>query len=176
MSSLCVFFFQAEDGIRDADVTGVQTCALPISVDARLGREQRRDGLTPGGDVRELVAHHRRQDAAPPVAGPDADERDTRRARDPAGNGELERVGSHGPDYRIVLNRGQAAVELENQALLLDRLGRRLGVIERLDGHLVEGLELTGRDRPQLVALRHAAYTYPIGRPAREPLSPRVYP
>src|SRR3989442_14907838 len=27
------FFFQAEDGIRDADVTGVQTCALPISCD-----------------------------------------------------------------------------------------------------------------------------------------------
>src|SRR6266540_6464830 len=26
----CVFFFQAEDGIRDRDVTGVQTCALPI--------------------------------------------------------------------------------------------------------------------------------------------------
>src|SRR5205807_7815823 len=27
---LCVFFFQAEDGIRDYKVTGVQTCALPI--------------------------------------------------------------------------------------------------------------------------------------------------
>src|SRR5690554_7620272 len=27
------FFFQAEDGIRDADVTGVQTCALPIFFD-----------------------------------------------------------------------------------------------------------------------------------------------
>src|SRR3989441_1508581 len=26
-----VFFFQAEDGIRDKLVTGVQTCALPIS-------------------------------------------------------------------------------------------------------------------------------------------------
>src|SRR5215208_1390479 len=26
-----VFFFQAEDGIRDGHVTGVQTCALPIS-------------------------------------------------------------------------------------------------------------------------------------------------
>ena len=25
-----MFFFQAEDGIRDYDVTGVQTCALPI--------------------------------------------------------------------------------------------------------------------------------------------------
>src|SRR5207249_9282680 len=26
------FFFQAEDGIRDRNVTGVQTCALPISL------------------------------------------------------------------------------------------------------------------------------------------------
>src|SRR5690606_39649767 len=29
--SLLYFFFQAEDGIRDFHVTGVQTCALPIS-------------------------------------------------------------------------------------------------------------------------------------------------
>src|SRR2546429_4986593 len=28
---VCFFFFQAEDGIRDVAVTGVQTCALPIS-------------------------------------------------------------------------------------------------------------------------------------------------
>ena len=27
---VCFFFFQAEDGIRDYKVTGVQTCALPI--------------------------------------------------------------------------------------------------------------------------------------------------
>src|SRR3989337_2004361 len=31
VSVLC-FFFQAEDGIRDATVTGVQTCALPIMI------------------------------------------------------------------------------------------------------------------------------------------------
>src|SRR5688572_21639426 len=32
MDSFCFFFFfQAEDGIRDLTVTGVQTCALPIS-------------------------------------------------------------------------------------------------------------------------------------------------
>src|SRR5437016_8035561 len=30
--SLFFFFFQAEDGIRDWSVTGVQTCALPIYV------------------------------------------------------------------------------------------------------------------------------------------------
>src|SRR5699024_11629278 len=28
----CFFFFQAEDGIRDRNVTGVQTCALPIYI------------------------------------------------------------------------------------------------------------------------------------------------
>src|SRR2546429_4322855 len=33
----CFFFFQAEDGIRDVAVTGVQTCALPISSEAELG-------------------------------------------------------------------------------------------------------------------------------------------
>src|SRR5437868_8854590 len=31
------FFFQAEDGIRDRNVTGVQTCALPISRPAPSG-------------------------------------------------------------------------------------------------------------------------------------------
>src|SRR2546425_13095629 len=32
--ALFFFFFQAEDGIRDKLVTGVQTCALPISLDS----------------------------------------------------------------------------------------------------------------------------------------------
>src|SRR6266542_4896800 len=35
-------FFLAEDGIRDAPVTGVQTCALPISLPFRIARELRR--------------------------------------------------------------------------------------------------------------------------------------
>src|SRR6266568_7640729 len=30
---IAIFFFQAEDGIRDGTVTGVQTCALPICLD-----------------------------------------------------------------------------------------------------------------------------------------------
>src|SRR5205085_4571095 len=32
------FFFQAEDGIRDLTVTGVQTCALPICMKASVTR------------------------------------------------------------------------------------------------------------------------------------------
>src|SRR5256886_11404221 len=34
------FFFQAEDGIRDLTVTGVQTCALPIYDSVRDGQAQ----------------------------------------------------------------------------------------------------------------------------------------
>src|SRR5258707_8337317 len=46
MPSSVFFFFQAEDGIRDIGVTGVQTCALPIlkrhkNVVAIFGRESR---------------------------------------------------------------------------------------------------------------------------------------
>src|SRR2546429_5384882 len=37
MFTTLLFFFQAEDGIRDVAVTGVQTCALPICVTRRVG-------------------------------------------------------------------------------------------------------------------------------------------
>src|SRR2546429_1585953 len=45
----CLFFFQAEDGIRDVAVTGVQTCALPISLSRVAGpiAAGRRHLLTP---------------------------------------------------------------------------------------------------------------------------------
>src|SRR5688500_19976637 len=63
------FFFQAEDGIRDYKVTGVQTCALPIWITSLTSRvvgsvpdgsgatvdtsasPQRRRGLKSTGDV-----------------------------------------------------------------------------------------------------------------------------
>src|SRR5437016_9665965 len=38
MDFFSVFFFQAEDGIRDWSVTGVQTCALPISESLSAGQ------------------------------------------------------------------------------------------------------------------------------------------
>src|SRR2546422_7019527 len=37
------FFFQAEDGIRDVAVTGVQTCALPIACQQKVDHYGRRD-------------------------------------------------------------------------------------------------------------------------------------
>src|SRR5260370_1947509 len=50
--STFVFFFQAEDGIRDSSVTGVQTCALPISRHhVRLRGGEGRGGGDPESDV-----------------------------------------------------------------------------------------------------------------------------
>src|SRR3989475_8100114 len=73
MSVLFFFFFQAEDGIRDLTVTGVQTCALPIyrAEEEQQGQKrgpgcqgmQRRE--TPG---RQRVRHSVRHPASPPCA------------------------------------------------------------------------------------------------------------
>src|SRR3712207_8509529 len=49
---LCLwfFFFQAEDGIRDIGVTGVQTCALPIFAQGNAeSRAQDEEPATDGG-------------------------------------------------------------------------------------------------------------------------------
>src|SRR3989475_5979212 len=46
------FFFQAEDGIRDLTVTGVQTCALPISRDIPNVAEEALKDLDESGIVR----------------------------------------------------------------------------------------------------------------------------
>src|SRR5439155_9849313 len=72
------FFFQAEDGIRDGHVTGVQTCALPICSPHDLldggvvdvshvqgVRSRRREGVILRGDGRSLAA--RRVDRRPPA-------------------------------------------------------------------------------------------------------------
>src|SRR5207249_9745090 len=59
---LCYFFFfQAEDGIRDRNVTGVQTCALPISAGDRRARRVR----LPAGELPHVRGRlHARADRA----------------------------------------------------------------------------------------------------------------
>src|SRR5690349_23528583 len=59
-SVLFIFFFQAEDGIRDLYVTGVQTCALPIyapraerQLVALVGELAGHLGTQPGGGARD---------------------------------------------------------------------------------------------------------------------------
>src|SRR5690625_7984427 len=60
---LLAFFFQAEDGIRDGHVTGVQTCALPICalpLEALLPGEHGRLPLPPHADPVRRVTTVRR--------------------------------------------------------------------------------------------------------------------
>src|SRR2546422_9085845 len=52
----CFFFFQAEDGIRDVAVTGVQTCALPISGPRTAARVEEVLQRILGGRVRADIA------------------------------------------------------------------------------------------------------------------------
>src|SRR5437763_10642679 len=60
------FFFQAEDGIRDTSVTGVQTCALPICpAPPRRAPEGVRGGAGRQGRQRGRQAHLRRRGEFP---------------------------------------------------------------------------------------------------------------
>src|SRR6266446_2469029 len=53
------FFFQAEDGIRDYKVTGVQTCVLPISAQWRVSPPPKHAPLAGRLSIRQRRSHWR---------------------------------------------------------------------------------------------------------------------
>src|SRR5437016_6821752 len=62
---LFFFFFQAEDGIRDWSVTGVQTCALPISKGEMMALHAGKSGLKSEDVEQDLTRSlDRNEDAA----------------------------------------------------------------------------------------------------------------
>src|SRR5207302_6847613 len=89
----CVFFFfQAEDGIRDFHVTGVQTCALPIS--ARVHDRRRR--------LPSLRRARPRSPRATPALRRHARRRRTERVRPVRGGGEARDRGAVRSEERRV--------------------------------------------------------------------------
>src|SRR5207249_6710838 len=89
------FFFQAEDGIRDRNVTGVQTCALPIS--GLIDREHRLPDLAeveprvaPDHDLGVRLGAHGGAQAFGEALGCD------RLIADPQPRSEERRVGKEG--------------------------------------------------------------------------------
>src|SRR5687767_15608146 len=63
------FFFQAEDGIRDKLVTGVQTCALPILAVPSRPAAQAADLSTMQASARQLPSRVSNSQRRPRVAG-----------------------------------------------------------------------------------------------------------
>src|SRR3712207_3181121 len=97
MLSEVFFFFQAEDGIRDIGVTGVQTCALPIYVTRLTETENRvldrEPSWSPDG---ERIAFASNRDGNYEIYVMDADDgSDVDRLTD---NNDLDRLPSWSPD------------------------------------------------------------------------------
>src|SRR5438552_10122824 len=92
MTLLFFFFFQAEDGIRDDLVTGVQTCALPICAGAGEPRtacgDARRCGQRHGTQAGRLA--HRLRGVSGGTALPDA--LDARRSRNSTRRGSIDKL------------------------------------------------------------------------------------
>src|SRR5439155_14066336 len=85
------FFFQAEDGIRDGHVTGVQTCALPICLAAAAWNIERE---VPGGVAAFTGFLGRSEQRANQIEGLDVSHRiRARRAADGRLRSEERRVG-----------------------------------------------------------------------------------
>src|SRR5207244_9099305 len=86
-----LFFFQAEDGIRDDLVTGVQTCALPISGRRRARRRTARNGG--GNGASKCCGGH---SSTPAGSALPAASSTWRRAAPSCGRSEERRVGEGG--------------------------------------------------------------------------------
>src|SRR6266508_2825319 len=149
-----IFFFQAEDGIRDGHVNGVQTCALPISrrhVPVRVQRRERggRAGVPRRAD---RISGHRLVGRA-----------GARRRRRLAGARprRARRVGCGGPPPR----RGARAMNV-----LVSILGLALLILVHEAGHFFTALAVKMRPRkfyigfpPAVAKVKRNGIEYGIG-------------
>src|SRR5688500_19392015 len=79
--SVIFFFFQAEDGIRDYKVTGVQTCALPIWNELERATDDENDGrkkMHDDGDIAGGIARSEERRVGKEGKNPGPAEQETR--------------------------------------------------------------------------------------------------
>src|SRR5215210_3444396 len=161
------FFFQAEDGIRDTSVTGVQTCALPILgsvVRVPFGR-QRLDGVVVGLAAESELAPERlvvpsavREDSVPADLVSLALWMAAEYASTPARALSLVLPPPGKPRTRLWARRTEASLEgerlTERQRALLERLpgpaGAELGSLRRLEARGLVALEPRAERREPL--------------------------
>src|SRR3712207_6660231 len=137
--NIVVFFFQAEDGIRDIGVTGVQTCALPIlAVDEHVAqREVLRHAHERVVDRRVamgvVVAHDLADDLGALRVGPRRAEAQLVHAVQDAAVDGLEavaHVGQRAPD-----DDRHRVVEIRRAHLVLERAGLDVSASDDVSGH-----------------------------------------
>src|SRR2546430_10355260 len=123
-ATLLFFFFQAEDGIRDLTVTGVQTCALPISPRRRAGG---RRAARPDSRANDPAGGATRKDAAVGGGG-------VARLREPEGDARRGEgcAGAHAGGRGRGRARTRGAGRHEDLARRSDRVGR--GATRRAPG------------------------------------------
>src|SRR5690625_3613037 len=173
MASLCspciglLFFFQAEDGIRDGHVTGVQTCALPISPDdierLRTPLPGPRSlvvlGCTGGAGqtvttlmIGHTLAQHR-------------DDRVTAVDVNPGPNGLSRRVGAQASEtLTALLANTETVTEYEQMRSYVDRSVSGLEVVQTLDDPYVQTLD--DRDYGRITELLGGFYDLTLLDPA----------
>src|SRR2546425_1991407 len=151
------FFFQAEDGIRDKLVTGVQTCALPISLASQL--EQL--GGRPSAQIRAAEAMGLDAGARAFVAREGAA---IASALDRAGRALRTNPGAHDPLQQVFKAlqplRGLAALnDLPPLPDLLEGIDQAIGEISRTSGAPLAGVGDTIAELFQMAAtsIAHAA-------------------
>src|SRR5205809_7993286 len=158
------FFFQAEDGIRDVAVTGVQTCALPISLAYRVAARYHR------GRARGLAS------ARAPTPDGDAE-------REHGGDSHTPAQGGTNHDGLALTRRARRRDAMPQ--LLARRRGRTMIVLRRLPQPLVESIVGHGTHSPaksasasrSLARARDScAFDVPVSMPKVAPISSCVYP
>src|SRR5688572_2561120 len=124
-----IFFFQAEDGIRDLTVTGVQTCALPICLaEARIGRTHEREHED--AESRAERNHHSSERVQIVPAQADID----RQAYDHEGPADVcEQAGQDAPGS----SRLECRLALERRGDFVDRQSMPRDEIDDLDEGVV---------------------------------------
>src|SRR6266487_2539474 len=138
---MCCFFFQAEDGIRDGRVTGVQTCALPISAGDQADLE-----AVSAEREEELAESDAAADAGPGAPAGDDDGEAAGEGEEEAPAADLEQESEIAADYiegllDVADLDGDIDMDVEGDRPVVSVVGATLSELVGPHGEVLEALQ-----------------------------------